>query len=47
MREKKIESHLRDHESLNLARVRDMGANAEINHGSTSINGSRCAVRNF
>ena len=39
--------HLRDHERLDLACVRDMRANTEIDHGSTAVYCRRLAIRNL
>lgn len=38
---------LSDHESLNFTGVRNMGADTEIDHRATTVNGSRGAIRDF
>ena len=40
-------SHLGDHEGLDLAGVRNVGANAEINHRAAAVNGGGGAIRDL
>lgn len=38
-------SYFGDHESLDLSGMRDMGANTKVDHGSTSVDSGRSAIR--
>ena len=37
-------AHLSDHERLDLARVRDVRADAQVDHGATAVDRGRLAV---
>ena len=39
--------HLCDHEGLDLAGVRDMGTNTEVDHGTTSVDSGGGTIGNF
>jgi hypothetical protein len=43
--QKRPQGHLRDHERFDLARVRDMRADTEIDHGATSVHRRRRSIR--
>jgi hypothetical protein len=52
MRQKRVRfrvvaTYFGDHESFNLAGVRNMGTNTQIDHGAAAINCSRGTIRNF
>jgi len=40
-------THFGDHESLDLSRMWDVGTDAQVDHGTTAIDGSRGTVRDL
>ena len=42
-----VVTNLRNHECLDTSRVRNMGPNAKVNHGSTPVHRRRSTIRNL
>jgi hypothetical protein len=42
-----MHANLGDHERLDFSSVGDVRSNAQIDHGSATINSRRCAIGNF